>query len=593
MPETSKSKSTMSRMAASLIITLIIAAVWFYVSLPAINLHNTGFYSYVLVLLLVYILVFMIALGVDTGTQGMRLQTYLSFAKSQCKAVVVIVLALAAIFVAGQIISAPIFRAGSYRDLLAVDTGDFATDIQQISFDEIPMLDESSARRLGDRKLGELSDMVSQFEVAYDYTQINYKGRPVRVASLEYGDFFKWFINTKEGLPAYITIDMVTQEAKVVRLSSLGLGGMRYSPSEFFNRDLDRALRFRYPTYMFSSAHLELDEDGQPWWVCPRESRTIGLFGGRDIIGAVLLNACTGEHAYYPVEDIPTWVDRVYSATLITQQYDYHGIYNAGFINSLIGQKNVTVTTDGFNYVAMDDDVYMYTGVTSVNSDNSNIGFLLSNQRTKKSTYYAAPGAIETSAMGSAQGVVQDLGYQATFPLLLNIGGQPTYFMSLKDSSELVKMYAMVNVSQYQIVATGTTVAACETDYIAKLKQHNIPVKSDDGQELVVSETAVTGTIAEIRTAVLDGTSWYYIRLDGDEAFYAMAASMDQHVVILNVGDTVSITADPEDQGAIRVAAAISRDGSAPDPVPVTEETAETPDGLDEAVPPDDAAQEQ
>ena len=401
MPE-NKSHSTLSRMVISLVVTLVIAAVWFYVSLPAINLHNTGFYSYVLVLLLVYILVFMIALGVDTGTQGIRLQTYLSFAKSQCKAVVVIVLALAAIFVVGQILSAPILRAGSYRDLLQVDTGDFATEIEQISFDEIPMLDESSARRLGDRKLGELSDMVSQFEVAYDYTQINYQGRPVRVASLEYGDFFKWFLNTKEGLPAYITIDMVTQEAKVVRLSSVGQGGMRYSPSEIFNRDLDRALRFRYPTYMFSSAHLELDEEGQPWWVCPRETRTIGLFGGRDIVGAVLLNACTGEHTYYPVEEIPVWVDRVYSATLITQQYDYHGVYNAGFLNSLFGQKNVTVTTDGFNYVAMDDDVYMYTGITSVNSDKSNIGFLLSNQRTKATTYYAAPGAIETSVSKTA-----------------------------------------------------------------------------------------------------------------------------------------------------------------------------------------------
>ena len=510
----------------------------------------------------------------------MRLQTYLSFAKTQCKAVVIIVLAVIAVFVVGQILSAPIFRAGSYRDLLTVETGDFATEIEQISFDEIPMLDESSARRLGDRKLGELSDMVSQFEVAYDYTQINYKGRPVRVASLEYGDFFKWFLNTKEGLPAYITIDMVTQEAQVVRLSSLNKGGMRYSPSEYFNRDLSRAIRFRYPTFMFSSAHLELDDSGQPWWVCPRETRTIGLFGGADIIGAVLLNACTGEHTYYEIQDIPTWVDRVYSASLITQQYDYHGVYNQGFINSLIGQKNVTVTTDGFNYVAMDDDVYMYTGITSVNSDKSNIGFLLSNQRTKKTTYYSAPGAIESSAMDSAQGVVQDLGYQSTFPLLLNIGGQPTYFMSLKDSSDLVKMYAMVNVSQYQIVATGTTVASCESDYLAKLQQHNIPVKSDDGQELIVDQSSVSGSIAEIRTAVLDGTSWYYIRLDGSEAYYAIAATADRNVVILNVGDSVTITANPEEEGAIRNASAVSRDGAAPDPVETTQapESEEIPD---------------
>ena len=305
----SKPRKTLSCILISLLITLVIGCVWFYVSLPALNFHNTSFYSFVLVLLLVYILVFMIALGVERNdnkeyTSGGRLREYFSFAKQQCKVVLLIVVALLAVLVVGQILSAPLLRASAYHNLLEVNTGDFAEDIDEVSFNEIPMLDESSARRLGDRKLGELSDMVSQFEVSYDYTQINYQGRPVRVAALEYGDFFKWIINTKEGLPAYIMVDMVTQEAQVVRLSSMDSGGMRYSPSEYFNRDLLRTLRFRYPTFMFSSPHLELDEDGQPWWVCPRETRTIGLFGGSDIIGAVLLNACTGEHSYYDVAEI-------------------------------------------------------------------------------------------------------------------------------------------------------------------------------------------------------------------------------------------------------------------------------------------------
>lgn len=573
----SQAKRTMPRVLISLLVTLIIGAVWFYVSLPAINLHNTGFYSFVLVLLLVYILVFMIALGVDTGSQGIHLRDYLSFAKNQCKVVVILVLILAAIFVVGQIISAPIFRSGTYRDLLEVDTGDFATEIEQVSYDEVPMLDESSARRLGDRKLGELSDMVSQFEVAYDYTQINYQGRPVRVASLEYGDFFKWFINTKEGLPAYVTVDMVTQEAQVVRLSGLDLGGMRYSPSEYFTRDLNRTLRFHYPTYMFSSAHLEIDEEGQPWWVCPRETRTIGLFGGADIIGAVLLNACTGEHVYYDISDIPTWVDRVYSAELICNQYDYHGVYVNGFINSLIGQKDVTVSTDGYNYLAMNDDVYMYTGITSVSSDESNIGFLLSNQRTKETTYYAAPGAIETSAMASAEGVVQDLGYSSTFPLLLNIGGEPTYFMSLKDSSDLVKMYAMVNVSQYQIVATGVTVAACESNYLSLLQQHGISVNVDKDSEIIIDQSNISGTVAEIRTAVLDGNSWYYIRLEGSEVFYAISATADRNVVILNVGDAVTIQVSPDATGSILDASSISADGATANPAQPAPETTTTP----------------
>lgn len=571
----SQAKRTMPRVLISLLVTLVIGAIWFYVSLPAINLHNTGFFSFVLVLLLIYILVFMITLGVDTGSRGIHLRDYLSFAKNQCKVVVILVLILAAIFVVGQIVSAPVLRSGTYRDLLDVDTGDFATKIEQVSFDDVPMLDESSARRLGNRKLGELSDMVSQFEVAYDYTQINYQGRPVRVASLEYGDFFKWFINTKEGLPAYVTVDMVTQEAQVVRLSSLDASGMRYSPSEYFTRDLNRTLRFRYPTYMFSSAHLEIDEEGQPWWVCPRETRTIGLFGGADIIGAVLLNACTGEHMYYDIADIPTWVDRVYSAELICNQYDYHGVYVNGFINSLIGQKDVTVSTDGYNYLAMNDDVYMYTGITSVSSDESNIGFLLSNQRTKETIYYAAPGAIETSAMASAEGVVQDLGYSSTFPLLLNIGGKPTYFMSLKDSSDLVKMYAMVNVSQYQIVATGVTVAACESNYLSLLQQHGISVNMEEDNEIIIDQSNVSGTVAEIRTAVLDGNSWYYIRLEGSEVFYAISATADRNIVILNVGDAVTVQASPDATGSILDASSISADGANPaQPAP---ETATTP----------------
>lgn len=578
----SQAKKTLPRMLISLLITLVIGAVWFYVSLPAINLHNTSFYSFVFILLLVYILVFMIILGMDTGSQEIHLRDYLSFAKNQCKAVVLVVIALAAIFVVGQIISAPILRAGSYHSLLNVETGNFAEDIKPVSYDEIPMLDEASASVLGDRKLGELSDMVSQFNVSSDYVQINYQGRPVRVASLEYGDFFKWFLNTKNGLPAYITVDMVTQEANVVRLSDLGMDGMRYSPSEYFNRDLNRFLRFHYPTYMFSSAHLEIDEEGQPWWVCPRETRTIGLFGGADIIGAVLLNASTGEHSYYEIEDIPTWVDRVYTASLITQQYDYYGTYINGFINSLIGQKEVTVTTENFNYLAMNDDVYMYTGITSASSDQSNIGFLLSNQRTKETTYYPAPGAIESSAQRSAEGIVQDLGYTSTFPLLLNIGGQPTYFMSLKDSSQLVKMYAMVNVSQYQIVGQGSTVAACESDYISQLQQRNIPVTSDTAQD-ILEKTNVEGTIAEIRTAVLGGDSWYYIRLDGSETFYAMAASADRNVVILNPGDTVSIQVAPDDaNNAIVNAISISNGSTTPDPVepeqPAEPETPETGD---------------
>ena len=548
-------KSKFGRFLLSLIVTLLVGGVYYYVSLPALNLHSADFYAFFLLLCIVYAVCAFITSGFHLDGGGPR--AYFGFVKSQCLPVGILAVILVAAALLGSLISIPALRAKSYYDLLNVKTGDFATDVAEASFSDIPMLDETSARRLGDRKMGELSDLVSQFEVADSYTQINYKGAPVRVTYLEYGDFFKWLNNRSSGLPAYITVNMVSQEVDVVRLDSLGLGGMKYSPTEMFNRNLMRHLRFNYPTFMFSDPTFEIDEQGHPYWVCPKLVKTIGLFGGTDIHGAVLVDAVTGECTYY--EDVPSWVDRVYLASLIMEQYDYHGTFVHGFFNSVFGQKDVTVTTSGYNYIAMGDDVYMYTGVTSVSSDASNIGFLLSNQRTKETTYYAAPGAIEESARDSAEGVVQDLGYTTTFPLLLNVAGEPTYFMSLKDASELVKQYAMVNVAQYQIVATGTTVAECETNYLKLLKSGGIV------SDVEVPKTEAAGVIAEIRSAVMDGNSYYFLRLEGDDVFYSISAASNDLVVILNVGDTVTIThAESDGSSDILDGYSVTRTASAP-----------------------------
>jgi hypothetical protein len=551
--ESTVKKTRMPRAVKSGLVILIVAAVAYFFMLPPLNLHSLRLFRYLLALILVYLLV-NVLFALKDGTYDKEKARfsgifilYLHNAKKHCKPTTRILGALVLIFVVGWVISFPLFRSGAYHQLLTVSTGDFSTEVEQLPYSEIPMLDASSTVILGDRKLGELSDMVSQFEVSEDYTQINLQNRPVRVASLEYGDVFKWFFNQKEGLPAYVSVDMVSQEVQVVRLSDLGMSGIRYSPAEYLARDLDRVLRFRYPTYMFTEPHLEIDEDGAPWWVCPRETRTIGLFGGADVIGVVMLNACTGESQYYDLEDVPTWVDQVFNAELVSQQYDYYGKYVQGFLNSIIGQKEVTVTTSGTNYLAMNDDVYMYTGVTSVSSDQSNIGFLLCNQRTKEAVYYSAPGAIETSAQKSAEGVVQDLGYTATFPLLLNIGGEPTYFMSLKDSSELVKMYAMVCVEQYQLVATGNTVTECEENYLALMQKNGLSVSSTP--DLSTAEDKLTGTVAEIRSAVKDGTTYYYIRLEGEDGFYSFPATQDDIVVLLDPGDEITFRASESEAG--------------------------------------------
>ena len=521
-----------ARTAINLAVTLLFAAVYYYVVLPAINLKTAEFYTFFVLLAVVYC----VCAVITSGFQGTGAKGYFKFVKKQCKVPFFLTVGLLAVALVGSIISWEVFRAADYRDLLTVEEGDFAAEVEEISFDQIPMLDSASAKKLGNRKLGELADMVSQFEVADDYTQINYKGRPVRVTPLRYGDIIKWFNNRADGLPAYLVIDMVTQNVEVHRLED----GIRYTTAEHFGRNLYRYLRFHYPTYLFDEPAFEIDEQGNPYWVCPRISRTIGLFGGTDIIGAVLVDAVSGECTYYEVDDVPQWVDHVYTANLIIQQYDYHGTYVNGFINSLFGQRDVTVTTDGYNYIAIGDDVYMYTGITSVVSDESNIGFILSNQRTKETHFYSVAGAEEYSAMDSAQGQVQQMKYEATFPLLLNISDQPTYFMALKDAAGLVKMYAMVNVSQYQIVATGNTVAECESNYRVMLARNNL-ISQEDTEVQPSDQQEITGVIAEIRSAVIEGNTWYYLRLEQGDVYYAVSSADQRSAALLSVGDTVKV----------------------------------------------------
>ncbi len=532
--------SPLGRTVLNLAVTLLVAAIYYYVELPALNLHSGSLYVFVILLCAVYCGMAILT----SGFQGNGAKGYFGFVKKQCKIPFFLALAMILTAVIGSVIGWKLIRAADYRELLAVETGDFASEVEEISFDQIPMLDRDSASKLGNRKLGELADMVSQFEVDDDYTQINYKDRPVRVTALRYGDWIKWFNNRQSGLPAYLIIDMVTQNVEVVRLEQ----GIRYTTAEHFSRNLQRHLRFNYPTYIFDAPAFEIDEDGNPYWVCPRLTNTIGLFGGTDVLGAVLVNAVTGETEYYKVGEIPNWVDHVYNADLIISQYDNHGRYIHGFINSLFGQRDVTVTTDGYNYIALNDDVYMYTGITSVVSDESNIGFILSNQRTKETRFYSVAGAEEYSAMDSARGQVQQMNYTATFPLLLNIADQPSYFMALKDAAGLVKMYAMVNVSQYQIVATGSSVADCESSYRLMLARNGL-ISDSDTDVKPTGQGQVTGTVAEIRSAVVEGNTWYYLRLQDGSVYYAISAADDKNAVILSVGDQVTVTfAEGEDR---------------------------------------------
>lgn len=529
----------MKKTIVSILLTLVYAFVAFWFMLPAINLRSKDFYIYVITVIVVYLIVSLFLKGSTVIHDSVKSRS-INFSGVKGSSIVTkillgIIAVCIVVIVGGTLISAEIFHASAYQKLMPVEERDFTEDISQISLKDVPVVDRDSAVRLGDRKLGELVEFVSQFEVdesAYSYTQINYKGVPTRVAPLMYGDIIKWFNNQSEGIPAYISVDMTTQDVTLHRLEE----GIRYSPGELFFRKLDRHLRFSYPTYIFDDSYaFEIDDDGNPYWICPVIDYRIGLFGGKDIKGVVIMDAQDGSSQYYPIEEVPQWVDQAYSSDIVINQIDYWGKYKKGYLNTIFGQKEMSHTSGGYNYLAQDDDVWIYTGLTSTGNDQSNIGFVLVNLRTKEARYYPVSGATEHSAMSSAEGQVQHLGYQATFPILLNVANQPTYFLSLKDNAGLVKQFAYINVERYQEVAIGSTINEAYNQYL-KLVGSNADASMDESS--LKTETQI---VKAVSSAVKDGNTYYYVQLENSDQIFTASIQLNDILAVIKPGDTVSV----------------------------------------------------
>ena len=506
------------------IVVILAAGLYYYVALPAFNIHSSDTWFFIIFLLVVVAVIY--AVRKKIGKAELRTSKTMKFFGFA-------ILGLGNIYLVGSLLSSPIVNAKKYQKLMKVEEGEFTEDIKELSFDKIPLLDKDTAEILGDRKMGSMVDMVSQFEADDIYSQINYQGNPVRVSPLKYANLIKWFTNRSNGIPAYIRINMATQSTELVKLDE----GIKYTTSEHLNRNIYRHLRFAHPTYIYGELSFEIDEKGIPYWIAPVKKYNIGLFGGETVGKVVLCNAITGETKTYDIDDVPQWVDRAYSADLLVQLFDYYGTLKHGFFNSILSQKDCLKTTDGYNYLAQDDDVWMYTGVTSVNGDQSNVGFVLSNQRTMETKYYKVEGATEASAMSSAEGQVQNLKYTATFPLLLNISDEPTYFIALKDDSGLVKKYAMVNVQKYQIVAIGDSVSQCEENYLELLFSNGVKEVEKDTREV----KTITGKITKIAQGVIEGTSHYYLMLENSEDIFDASVVDFIDVVRCEPGQEVTI----------------------------------------------------
>lgn len=511
----------MKRKILNISITLVIGFIIFYFTIPAIDIHNPGFYAFLISILVIYG-----ALSFGGEVVETVKNRKFSFRPNAILAVPIIVVSIIII----NFISSPIFHSRAYSERIIIDeTGDFSNDIAEVDFRKTPLLDKDSSAKLGDRVMGEMKDFVSQYYVSDLYTQINYRDDIVRVTPLEYADSIKYLNNRKDGIKGYVMVNSVTGLANVIKLDE----GMKYVPSAIFNEDMMRHLRFKYPTLVFGDYTFEIDDEGNPYFIIPIiKYYSVGL--RTEITGVIALDPITGDTKKYDVGEVPEWIDHVYSADLIIEETDDWGMYKDGFWNSIFTQKNVTNTTDGYNYLAMDGDIYLYTGITSVVSDESNLGFILSNLRTKKTIFYSVPGAEEYSAMASAEGQVQEMNYISTFPLLINLNGRATYLISLKDAAGLVKKYAFVDVQDYQKVSTTDASLGIEVAKDAYLKQYRLDAGYSDLQEKNI-------IVKSVKSAIIEGNTFYYI-IDENGSRYSVSINVNEAILpFVEVGTTLKI----------------------------------------------------
>ena len=524
------------RIALFVIFAAVIGG-FYYAYFPAINIHLEIFWT----TLIVVFLSLAIILGAKSSISQMvgRLSKKPSIKEFSwfAKLCSVLVIVCVGVLIVGSALGATLFRSRAYANLLPVDKREFTEDIEQSDqVTDIALMDTESARIFGNRKIGSLSDVVSQYEIEADYTQISIKGQPMKVSGLKYASFFKWWNNRNGGVPGYVQVNPVNSEAKYVKLTK----PMKYVPSAYFNYNLQRHVQLTYPTKIISGYKFEVDDDGNPYYICPTMTARVGLFGGIDVNGVIICDPIDGECQYYAIGDCPSWVDSVYDGHLLTKKYNWHGMLSGGYINSIIGQKGCKQATDDFGYKIIGDDVWVYTGVTSANGDQSNIGFVMMNQRTSEARYYQVSGAEEHSAMSAAEGEVQEKGYKASFPSLINVSGTPTYIMVLKDAGGLVKLYAMVNVEQYNIVATATSQTKVFEEYKTLLASDGkLETEENDLKEDTI-------TVQSVEYIDSDDGTMVYIK-DTNHQVYKQAFKEDESLIRISAGDVLHVKYQPMD----------------------------------------------
>lgn len=439
------------------------------------------------------------------------------------------VLVVALLLVIYNVGSSPIFFSHEYYSLLDVNETSFQEDFTAVSVEELPIVDINYAKQLGDKKIGEVKGLGSEFEVG-EYSDILIGQRQYLVAPLEYRGFIKYFNNRSKGTPGYIMVDKVSAEVKYINNLNGEMLGLKYVESSYFNTNLTRhAYLNNNFTNILEKPFFELNDELEPYFIIPKLKPTIFINGGLDVYEIVVINAQTGEINNYSLDNKPEWIDNVYPKELLIQQIDYWGIYENGYLNSILGQENVVTTTSDSRHIQNNNELEIYTGLTSVGGDESTVGFMFVSTSTKQADYYFETGATEFAAMQSAEGKVQDLGYNATFPVTTLIDTEPTYFITLKDASGLIKMYAFVNISDFTKVSVDSDLIQARNNYVEMI-----------GSNTTIESTTITGVVERINYVYADNQTTYYIKLENDSTIYTTTIKSDQ-LPLTQANDTVTL----------------------------------------------------
>ena len=516
----------MKRILKTYGLSLLIVAIYAFVKLPVLRLDFTSGFS---TLIIFFVLAGIFDMMFDRGESTSK------YAKNNflIAAILLVVIIIIPFFV-----TSPIFRANSYRNLLGnVQESVFTEDVSPVSVDEIRIVDEEMAMKLGEKKIGEIPAIGSVSKVG-EYTIQSVKGELYWVAPLVHRDIVKWITNL-DGTNGYIMVSATNpQDVRLVQ----NLDGKQlkivYQEEAYFLQDLHRHIYLNgVVNYGMTDFNFEIDDNGRPYWVVTLYDHQVG-YSGANATGTAVVDAQTGEVKVYSIKDTPKWVDRIQPEGFIVSQIKDWGLYVKGFLNSVITEEGVLLPSEGTSLVYGNDGrSYWYTGITSSGADESTVGFMLVDSRTKEAKLYMQTGATETAAMKTAEGKVQEKEYQATFPVMYNILGKPTYVLGLKDKAGLVKNVAFVSVEDYSMIGIGESKEEAFRNYKEILESDGNKIDLEKSEDFI----KVEGTVSRINQDIKGGNATYYITVEGNNLIFTGNSKISNELPLTMVGDKVNI----------------------------------------------------